>query len=152
MKKVSKTLSLVALCAVMIIMSVLPAFASTDYTYIEDHSVVDCVHRFKNNDGTFTFTIKLPKGRDLIYTSLGITKNPDGDLIYSTTILGSSSAMTYLYSDDTSDYYNLVLSKYTDEGVGIKLYHYYYDQNTFYMATDTSNGSHTEGRGYWLSA
>lgn len=150
MRKITKKISVLVLCMFVIISSVVPAFADT--RYIEDHSVVDCVHRYKNNDGTFTFTIKLPKGRDLIYTSLGLTKNYQGDIIYSTTILSHQSNMTYLYSDETSDYYNLKLSKIFDEGIGIKLYHYYYDQDTNYMATDTANGSTTEGPGYWLSA
>lgn len=126
--------------------------SNSDVIYIEDHSVIDCVHRYKNSDGTFTFTIKLPKGRDLIYTSLAITRSYDGDVVYSTTILSNSKKMTYLYSDETSDYYDLKLSKYSDAGVGIKLYHNYFDQNICYMATDTSNGSNIEGSGYWLSA
>lgn len=152
-KRLSKSLAVLFLSMVMVFAAVIPAFAeSSSITYVENHSVVDCVHRYKNNDGTFTFTIKLPKGRNLIYTSLAITKNSDGDVLYSTTILGNQTNMTYLYSDDTSDYYNLVLSKYSDEGIGIKLYHSYFDQDKHYMATDTANGSTTEGRGYWLSA
>ena len=153
MRKMTRIISAVALCVLMVVLSVTPAFASVnDTTYIEDHSVIDCVNRYKDNDGTFVFTIKLPKGRDIIYTSLAITRSSDGDVVYSTTILGQQKNMTYLYSDDTSDYYNLRLSKYSDAGVGIKLYHNYFDQNICYMATDTSNYSNVEGRGYWLSA
>lgn len=153
MKKISKTLSLVALCAVMVIMSVVPAFAaSPDYTYIEDHSVVDCIHRYKGNDGYFYFVIKLPKDSRIINTSLAITKNSDGDELYSMSLVGFESSMTYEYSDETSNYYTLKLSKKVEEGIGIKLYHYTYGSDICYMATDTANGSTTEGRGYWLSA
>ena len=80
-KRLSKSLAVLFLSMVMVFAAVIPAFAeSSSITYVEDHSVVDCVHRYKNNDGTFTFTIKLPKGRNLIYTSLAITKNSDGDV------------------------------------------------------------------------
>ena len=64
-KRLSKSLAVLFLSMVMVFAAVIPAFAeSSSITYVEDHSVVDCVHRYKNNDGTFTFTIKLPKGRN----------------------------------------------------------------------------------------
>ena len=59
-KRLSKSIAVLFLSMVMVFAAVIPAFAeSSSITYVEDHSVVDCVHRYKNNDGTFTFTIKL---------------------------------------------------------------------------------------------
>lgn len=113
---------------------------------------MDCTNRYKNSEGNFAFTIKLPKDREIINTSLAITKDYNGTVLYSTSLEGFRSKMVFKYSDETSNYYDLTLSKYVDAGVGIKLYHYYYDQDLCYMATDTVNGSITEGRGYWLSA
>ena len=148
MKKVSKTLSLLALCAVMIIMSVVPAFAST--TYVEDHSKIDCVHRYKGNDGYFYFEIKIPKDIKKIYINVAFTKNSEGDEIYRTIIEALHDDMTFLYSDETSEYYLLKTHNIFPEGIGIKLYCNY--NGTYYMATDNGNGQTKEGRGYWLSA
>lgn len=152
MKKLTKTLSLIALCAVMIIMSVVPAFAATnDVTYIENHSVIDCTNRYKNDYGMFYFTIKLPKNVPLFYCYLSFTKDCKGnDSTAKTTISSQYKYLTYLYSDETSDYYEFATGKMSDEGVGIKLYCEY--NGNYYMATDTANGSTNEGPGYWLSA
>ncbi|MDE7390024.1 MAG: hypothetical protein K2M82_03690 [Lachnospiraceae bacterium] len=151
MKKTTKILSAVVLCAVMLVMSVVPAFAATsDVTYVENHSVIDCTNRYKNNYGICYFTIKLPKNVPLIYCYLSFTRDYKGnDTTPKSTVLSNYKYMTYLYSDETSDYYELVSSKMGDEGVGIKLYCEY--NGGYYMATDTSNGSTTEGSGYWLS-
>ncbi len=155
MKRVTKILSVMALCVMMVVLSVTPAFAVTndvaDVTYIENHSVIDCTNRYKNNYGSFYFTIKLPKDVPLIYCYLAYTKDYTGsDTTNKSTVLSHYKYLTYLYSDDTSDYYEFITSKMSDAGVGIKLY-CEYDGN-YYMATDTSNNSTTEGPGYWLSA
>ena len=50
-KRLSKSLAVLFLSMVMVFEAVRPAFAeSSSITYVEDHSVVDCVHRYKNND------------------------------------------------------------------------------------------------------
>ena len=152
MKKATKVITVVALCALMVILSITPAFAvSNDSTYIENHSVIDCTNRYKNSYGSFYFTIKLPKDVPLIYCYLSFTKDYKGnDSTAKSTVLSHYKYLTYLYSDETSDYYELVAGKMSDAGVGIKLYCEY--DGHYYMATDISNGSTTEGPGYWLSA
>lgn len=156
MTKVTKRISVVAVCILMLMVSVVPAFASSMNRY-ENHSVVDCTNRYKTYEGKFEFTIKIPKGSELSDTDIAITKNSDGDILFVKSLDYFESNITYSYSDDTSDYYNLLIDKYADAGVGIKLYCYYYYNSTgiCYTATDTANGTVTiinEGRGYWQSA
>lgn len=158
MKKTTKILSVMALCVVMLIMSVVPAFADT--VYVENHDVIDCSNRYVDNDGAYIFTIKVPKGDDLLGVSLDILYSSTGSILSkglklayeSNGVYRLSENVTWLYSDSTSDYYSY---KYTTRlglptwsAAGIKLY---YDKGTqHYMATDTSNGSTVEGPGYFL--
>lgn len=148
MKKVSKTLSLFALCAVMIIMSVLPAFASV--ACIENHNVVDCTNRYKDNDGTFYFTIKLPNDLRIGQTSLMLTSDYNGTEMYTKSLICYEKNLTYSYSDEKSDYYILKFDNVSGDGLGIKLFSYCND-GVCYTASDTANGSTVLGRGYWLS-
>lgn len=155
-----------ALCVVMLIMSVVPAFAvnNTDtavqvtsiYDPIEDHSIIDCTNRYKMEDGKYNFTIKLPEGTDIYNVGLEITRDCEGTNLFSDSlfyfsipgVFGTSLTLKETYGG--SDYYELILHKFVDAGVGIKLFTSYNGIN--YMATDAPNGSTTEGRGYWLSA
>ena len=158
MKKVSKTLSLVALCVVMIIMSVVPAFAATnDVTYVENHSKVDCANYYIDG-ANYRFLVKIPKGTPLsaitvknVYT--GETQKLS-EMNTSTELGEHFTGITYMYTDSTSDCYTLSYyiwpgcPKYMWYEYGIKLY---YDYNSeHYMATNTANGSTTEGPGYIL--
>ncbi len=158
MKKFTKIFSVVALCAVMVIMSVVLAFAATnDVTYIEDHSVVDCTHYYKQN-GNYYFQIKCPKGQ-LDKISLGFFNGSGG-------IGGGSVSFKYEvngifelrhdYSDDNYDYTWFIVkcNEYPNnfysswEGFGIRIY--YFDGENSKMATNTSNGSTVRGPGYSL--
>lgn len=146
-KKSIKAVSAMALCLVMLIMSVVPAFA---VTYVENHDIIDCTNRFKTNDGKFDFTIKIPKECSFSDVTIAITKNDNGDKYISGNMNYFSSKLTQLYTDGDSVYYQFLTDKYVAAGVGIKLY--CNKNGSYYRATDTAYYSSTEGRGYWLSA
>lgn len=159
MRKVSKTLSLVALCAVMIIMSVVPAFAVEKYPpdYVENHDVVDCINYYKNN-GNYYFQVKYPKGmEDYVIVKFG---SSDGAGYLSRMLLENTKKyygieLNYLYSDQYYEYQEIVIScprdsyQYTWNGVGLKIY---YDGDNPSMATNAPIGSMTEGNGYYLTS
>lgn len=158
MKKVSKKLTVLALCAVMLAMSVMPAFA-VNIILVEDHSVVDCTHYYKDN-GTYYFQIKYPKGQ-LEKVDLGLLNNSNGSSGGSVSFKYGVSGifeLRYAYSDDQYDYSWFVVkcSEYPNNiysswgGFGIKIF--YFDGENSKMATNASNYSTEQGRGYWLSA
>lgn len=166
MKKFSKQALAVIMCILMIALSSVPVFAAekttetapvvNSYTPIEDHSIIDCTNRYRMDDGKFNFTIKLPEGTDIYAVGLEFTRDCDGTNLFSDSlfyfsvpgVFGTSLTLKETYGG--SDYYELILRKFVDAGVGIKLFTSYNGIN--YMATDAPNGSTTEGRGYWLSA
>lgn len=161
MKKVSKSLSVMALCILIIAMSAVSAFAvdtaasDASNVSVEDHSVIDCTNRYKMDNGKFNFTVKLPAGTDTYDVQVDVTSDYTGTSLFYTKLLyfiGGTwdSSLTLKYSYDGSDYYELILPKFSNAGVGIKLYYRY--NGTLYRATDITNGSPTEGPGYWLSA
>lgn len=151
MKKFTKIFSIVALCAVMVIMSVVPAFAET--AYVENHSKVDCANYYI--DGTkYMFLIKVPIGTPLDAVSYKYVYSDDMLKLSDIKNIGNDSII-YQYSDSTSDCYmysyNMGVpgaSKPTWYRYGIKLYYDYNGEH--YMATNTANGSTTEGPGYIL--
>ncbi|MCH5297821.1 MAG: hypothetical protein J1E85_09140 [Ruminococcus sp.] len=167
MKKLTKRMSVIALCIVMLVMAVVPAFAAesasenplvaSDYTGpIEDHSIIDCTNRYRMDDGKYNFTIKLPQGTNLYDVTLEITRNDEGSRLFYDRLFYFSvpgvfgTSVTLSYSYDGSDYYEFICHQFSTEGVGIKLFMTY--DGVSYMATDAPNGSTTQGRGYWLSA
>lgn len=162
MKKIAKRISVFVLATVMLVMSIMPAFAATSsVTMYEDHSVVDCTHYYRSN-GNYYFQIKCPKGQ-LENVSLSLTKDYNGNgggvsISFKYTSFTALYSKEYAYSDDTSDYYwfGVKCSEYPTAyesswgGMGIKIR--YFNGDTQRMATNTNNYSTTEGRGYWLSA
>ena len=163
MKRMAKRISVMALCIVMIIVSAVPAFAAntTDTvalsasTSVEDHTVLDCVNRYKMDDGRFNFTIKLPKGTDTYDVIVTVTRDCEGTFLFYDNLMywrGGvwNTSLKLIYSYDGSDYYEMITNKFVSDGIGIKLGLNY--NGVSYRATDAPNGSPTEGRGYWLSA
>lgn len=151
MKKAVKTLSVAALCVVMIIMAVVPAFAAApDVTYTENHNVIDCSNRYKEGTSEFHFTIKVPKGISFSNVWMSITTDYNGSVLLTEDLNYFSSQIRYSYSDSTYDYYEYVTGAYSSNGIGIKLFCYY--NGGYYMATDTGIGQTTPGRGYWQAA
>lgn len=160
MKKATKIFSVITLCIMMVVLSITPAFAE-DSSMVEDHSVVDCTHYYKDN-GNYYFQIKCLKGEFEKVTVL--FTNSDNGYGCGTVVSFKHSSFTgifnkeYSYSDDKYEYVWLIVkcSEYPDSyissfgGLGIKIY--YFDDNGDKMATNTSNGSTEQGRGYWLSA
>ncbi len=139
------------------------AASSSEVTYLEDHSVIDCTHYYKEN-GNYYFQIKCPKGQ-LDNVSAQLTKKADGTASYNYVQFKYTSftklyGKEYAYSDDNYDYvwFSVKYGDYPDcsypydsEGVGVQLFYHGPDSNTIYMATNTSNYSTTRGNGYFLS-
>lgn len=156
MKKFTKIFTVIALCAVMVVMSVVPAFAATnDVTYIENHSKVDCANYYLDNMYYYKFLIKVPNGTPLDCVTIrdiyGGYKNL-GDMTIGETL--GSSLLEFEYSNQDGDFYMFtlylvpgLLHQYWEQ-YGIKVY--YDNGNEHYMATNTANGSTTEGPGYIL--
>lgn len=153
MKKTVKRLSVAVLCVMILIMSVVPAFA--DVTYVENHSKIDCASYYI--DGShYRYLIKIPIGTPLsAITVKSAYADSDTGVNMSEFTVDSDSGVVYQYTDATSDCY-LLSYDISDPGTprymwsyhGIKLY---YDYNgSHYMATNTANGSTTEGSGYKL--
>ncbi len=156
-RKLTKTISIIALCVVMLATTILPTFASS-IVLVEDHSVVDCTHYYKEN-GNYYFQIKYPKG-DLTKVDLALLNNSNGYAGGSVSFKHGVSGIFELrdaYSDDTYDYKWFVVkcSEYPNSmysswnGFGIKIF--YFNGENSKMATNTANGSSTQGNGYWLS-
>lgn len=163
MKKVTKKLSVAALCVLMLIMSAVTAFAaapdtsaSINSSTVENHAIIDCTNRYKMDNGKFNFTIKVPHNTNLNDVTLEVTRDYNGTFLFSDRLFYFSvpevwgTTLTLSYTYDGSDYYELITDKFVDAGIGIKLFMTY--NGTRYMATDTANDSTTEGRGYWLGA
>lgn len=137
--------------------------SASEITYVEDHSVVDCTHYYKEN-GNYYFQIKCPKGQ-LDNVSIQITKKADGtgapDYIqFRYTSFTTLYGKEYAYSDDNYDYiwfsvkygdYPNINYPYQSEGVGIQIFYHESGSSVIYMATNTSNYSNQRGRGYFLS-
>lgn len=137
--------------------------SASEISYIEDHSVVDCTHYYKEN-GNYYFQIKCPKGK-IDNLSIQITKKSDGttapdylQLRYSS--LNGFYKLEDAYSDDNYDYkwfsvnygnYPNINYPFQSEGVGIQLFYHEINSSNIYMATNTSNYSSVRGRGYFLS-
>lgn len=152
MKKFTKIFSVIVLCAVMVIMSVVPAFAS-DNPFVENHSIIDCANRYLNDEGNFVFTIKVAKGSPI--DSVKIIQQMQSTTP-SVSIFGGMYGLKesdYVYSDSTYDVYNYVVDQnktYNYSYVWITLYYSYDGVNA--MASDTANGSTTAGPGYYIYA
>ena len=129
------------------------ASASTsNVTYFENHSKIDCTNRYKMNDGKYNFTIKTPKRVSANDVKVNLTSNSEGTASYGTYALSDLNA-TKINEDETNNYYQLILDK--PNGVGVKLYCVENSGSymaSYYMATDNTNVQTTEGRGYWLGA
>ncbi len=146
MKKVTKILSVMALCVMMVVLSVTPAFAATREEAIEDHSVVDCVNRYREGSNEYHFTIKVPAGTSIHTVSIEYTKDYNGTIDYPTCLAAVNIINTY--TDGNSDYYEFTTT--SSRGRGIRIYVRY--NGVDYRASDTANGDPNLGRGYWLSA
>lgn len=151
-KKLSKSIAVLVLSMVMVFAAVVPAFAaSNDIVYVENHSIIDCPNRYIMNDGNFNFTIKVPRNINLSDVIIGFTANSEGVQMYGNTLdFYYGKALTYLRSDDQSDYYEFITGKRNGNGAGINLYCEY--NGGYYMATNNGNGLTVRGRGYWLEA
>ncbi|HHZ05492.1 MAG TPA: hypothetical protein GX401_01685 [Clostridiales bacterium] len=150
-RKISKSIAVLVMSMVMIIVAVVPAFATS---YVENHNYVDCASYYV--DGSYyRYLVKVPTGTPLSAVSVkDVYTNYEQTLSYAQSNSGYTS-VAYQYTDSTSDCY--LVSFYVYPGSpkylwyqhGIKLY-YNYNGNS-YMATNTSYNSTTEGTGYCLT-
>ena len=147
---IKKTLAVVMTAATLLSTSAasMSAFAATNDTSIENHTVIDRTNRQKMTDGNYNCTLKMPKSVSFSNITVKHTSNSEGTAYYGTyTLSNLYSSLTYLYGDSEHYYYQLIVDK--PNGVGVKLYCTYNGVN--YMATDNGNDLTVEGRGYWLS-
>lgn len=153
MKKTTKVLSIITLCFLMIVMSVVPAFASP-YGYIEDHNRVDCANRYV--DGScYKFLIKISDEYELRHISVNLYDS-DGYVDYIQLNKVSEKpycSLNFEYSHSGCSYYMLTIDTSNPSipaglihNICIKIYCAYN-----YKATNTSNGTLEEGPGYCLS-
>lgn len=153
MRKATKILSAVALCAVMVVMSVVTAFASP-LGYLEDHNRVDCANRYV--DGScYKILIKISNEYNLsniwvdLYDADGYVDRIDLDKVSEKPY----ASLVFEYNHSDCNYYTLTIDTSNPSipsglihKLGVKIYCSYN-----YKATDTYNGNILEGPGYWLS-
>lgn len=153
MKNVTKKISVAALCIVMLMLSIMPAFAST---VVEDHSVIHCTHYYKDN-GNYYYQIKCPKGQiDNVTVNLSGSRGGAATVSFKYTSFTALFDRQYAYSDDNYDYTWLIVkcseypNAYESNWGGMIAKLYYSDDENPKMATNTSNGSTVIGPGYRL--
>ncbi len=153
MKRVTKILSVMALCVMMVVLSVTPAFAS-QYNHIENHDIIDCANRYV--DGScYKFLIKIPE--NMSTDNVTIHLHGENEYLNRITSLAALTESDYCslnleYTHSKSDYYMLTIDTSVSSipdtlkhQVGIRLFCV-----GGYMATNNANGSFTYGPGYWL--
>ena len=124
--------------------------------YIEDHAVIDCTNRYRDDKNVFHFTIKIPHETDLRDVIIEVTRDYSGTPLFCTNLkyFGESepqqTSVTFERTDGVSDYYECVTKSYDRAGTGVRLY--LTTEKGDFMATDISNKSTAKGNGYWLSA
>lgn len=167
LKRMTKRISVIVLCIVMLVISAVPAFAVENangtsqevnvpkVTYIENHSKIQCANYYLSgyNNYYYNFLIKIPNGASLnsvtLYDIYGDEYINLGKMINTGT-----KWINFEYSSNDGDFY--MFRAYVKSGVpgyvwehfGIKLY--YDNGDEHYMSTNTSIGSTTEGPGYIL--
>ena len=153
MKKATKIISMVALCALMVILSITPAFATT-LGYIENHDKVDCANRYV--DGScYKLLIKFSDEYELRHIWVDLYDN-NGRVarVYLDKVNEEPyCSLNFEYNHDGCNYYTLTIDT-SDPSIpsglvttlGVKVFCFYN-----YMATNTGNGTIFEGPGYWLS-
>ena len=156
MKKTTKVLSTIALCMLMIVMSVIPAFAAdtrSNYTPMENHDKIDCANRYIDGS-SYKFLIKTVDDEPIsdVYVEI---HGEDGCVLFLN--LQAVAELPYCtlyfeYNHSNCNYYTLVVDT-SNSAIPESLVHkmgiyLYYD---YYMATNAANGSFYRGSGYWLS-
>ena len=127
-----------------------------DGDYTEDHSVIDCTNRYRMKDGRYNFTVKLPEDVSLNDVIIEITGDYSGtrvmctNLFYLTDGAQAEFALRLENAYDGFNYYELTTGRFSDTGMGVRLYLSFKGKK--YMATDTATRSAEKGNGYWLSA
>jgi len=152
MKKLSKSVSVVVLCLIVMALSVVPAFAAT-IQHVEKHSVIDCVGQYKDEYEGFHYIIRVSAGTDLNCVTIyhnEIFITDEMDPIEYIECMGDPvlNEVRVIKSDGGYDYYDYYCGSSNADSMGIKLYYDY--GNKHYMATGAVNNTTVEGNGYWL--
>ena len=127
-----------------------------DAPYTENHAVIDCTNRYRMDYGRFNFTLKLPEDVALRDVVIEITRDFRGarecctNLLYLTDGADAEFELRQENAYGGSRYYALTTGRFTDTGMGVRLYLTYKGRR--FMATDTANFTETRGNGYWLGA
>lgn len=153
MKKTTKILSAITLCMLIIVMSMVPAFASS-YGYIENHDKVDCANRYV--DGScYKFLIKFSNEYELrhIWVNLLSEDGYEGYVTLNKVSEKPYCSLNFEYEHGGCSYYMLTIDT-SNPSIPSSLIHkmgitVYCSYN--YKATNNANGELSEGSGYWLS-
>ena len=135
----------------------IPIEPDENESYIENHSVIDCVNRYRMDDGRYNFTVKIPEDVNIKDVIIELTKDYSGsrlkcsNLFYLTDGEDSEFTIRLENSYDGFNYFELTTLRFSETGLGLRLFLNNYKGKS-YMATDTSNKSSDKGNGYWLSA
>lgn len=124
--------------------------------YFEAHNVIQCVNRYKDNNGDYKFRIKYIAGEER-NVRISLTDSWDGNVKYEKMSFKEMAFSTdistsnYEKGSDGFAYLDITISKNMEgfeSGVGMKLY--FLNGICSYMATDQALNNTTDGNGYWL--
>lgn len=160
MKKTTKVISAVLASAIAVVASAAMAVSASasQYMYSENRNTVDCIHRWYDADrDEAVFVVKTHRGEhSMAYctvTSASEDKTTVASLSF--TQMGNGGGATenvvahFEGSDEEYDYYNVYAYLNEYDNASIKVYFSQYCERS--MATDTFNGSMTEGNGFIVS-
>lgn len=160
MKKSVKVISGILSAAIAVVASAAMAVTAnaSQYMYSENHKTVDCIHRWYDSArDEAVFVVKTHRGEhSMAYftvTSTSEDKTTVASLSLTEMYRGGGATenvfANYEGSDEEYDYYNVYADLTEYNNASIKVYFSQYCERS--MATDTSNGSMTEGSGFIVS-
>ena len=157
MKKTVKVISGILSAAVAVCARTAMAITAnaSQYMFSENHSTVDCIHRWYDAEhDSAVFVVKTHRGEHstayCTVTSTSEDKTTEAYLSFTQMGRGGASNQNVVAhfegSDEEYDYYNVYAYMTEYDNASIKVYFSQYCERA--MATDTSNGSMTEGNGF----
>lgn len=159
MKKTTKVIGAVlsAIMTVSAVSALSMTASASEYTRIENHSKVNCIHRYIEN-GKAVFEVKALKGAQSVYVNVEsktggyMDLNNTVALKVNETVTVANAAAAYEGSDDGYDYFKVTVD--SENGgvkflsVNVKAYRDNFADRT--KDTDTNDGKTQDGTGYEL--
>lgn len=157
MKKTTKVISGIISAAMVVSVGATMALTAnaSQYMFSENHQTVDRIHRWYDGEhDSAVFVVKTHRGdHSTAYctvTSASDDKTTEAYLSFTQMGRGGAGNENVVAhfegSDDEYDYYNVYAYLTDYDSASIKVYFSQYCERS--MATDTSNGSMTEGNGF----